>query len=118
MAFAFALLDLAGAVALLLWGVHMVQTGVQRAFGARLRVALAAALSLVAAPVLAQEAPRWSLAIHGGAGVIERDSLSPEQDAAYRAALQKALDAGSAVLERGGSARRTAALACWALRRK
>ena len=31
------LLDLAGAVALLLWGVHMVQTGVQRAFGAKLR---------------------------------------------------------------------------------
>ena len=31
------LLDLAGSVALLLWGVHMVQTGVQRAFGARLR---------------------------------------------------------------------------------
>jgi phosphate:Na+ symporter len=27
------LLDLAGAVALLLWGVHMVQSGVQRAFG-------------------------------------------------------------------------------------
>ncbi len=67
-------------------------------------VALAAVLSLVAAPVLAQEAPRWSLAIHGGAGVIERDSLSPEQDAAYRAALQKALDAGSAVLEQGGAA--------------
>ena len=67
-------------------------------------VALAAVLSLVAVPALAQEAPRWSLAIHGGAGVIERDSLSPEQDAAYRAALQKALDAGSAVLERGGAA--------------
>jgi hypothetical protein len=27
------LIDLAGAVALLLWGVRMVQTGVQRAFG-------------------------------------------------------------------------------------
>ena len=38
------LLDLAGAVALLLWGVRMVQTGVQRAFGPRLRAALAAAL--------------------------------------------------------------------------
>jgi phosphate:Na+ symporter len=35
------LLDLAGTVALLLWGVHMVQTGVQRAFGARLRSFLA-----------------------------------------------------------------------------
>jgi phosphate:Na+ symporter len=38
------LLDLAGAVALLLWGVHMVQTGVQRAFGARLRTLLSSAL--------------------------------------------------------------------------
>ncbi len=38
------LLDLAGAVALLLWGVHMVQTGVQRAFGPELRRLLAAAL--------------------------------------------------------------------------
>ncbi|MFT3975807.1 MAG: Na/Pi cotransporter family protein [Sphingomonas bacterium] len=35
------LLDLAGTVALLLWGVHMVQTGVQRALGARLRSFLA-----------------------------------------------------------------------------
>jgi phosphate:Na+ symporter len=31
------ILNLAGSVALLLWGVHMVQTGVQRAFGAKLR---------------------------------------------------------------------------------
>ncbi len=41
---ALALIDLAGAVALLLWGVHMVQTAVQRAFGAKLRLVLAAAL--------------------------------------------------------------------------
>lgn len=38
------LLNLAGSVALLLWGVHMVQTGVQRAFGARLRSFLGRAL--------------------------------------------------------------------------
>ena len=38
------LLELAGSVALLLWGVHMVQTGVQRTFGARLRRFLATAL--------------------------------------------------------------------------
>jgi len=38
------LLDLAGMVALLLWGVRMVQTGVQRAFGARLRRILGVAL--------------------------------------------------------------------------
>lgn len=35
------LLDLAGTVALLLWGVHMVQTGAQRSLGARLRSFLA-----------------------------------------------------------------------------
>lgn len=39
------LLDFAGYVALLLWGVHMVQTGVQRAFGAALGAALGQALS-------------------------------------------------------------------------
>jgi phosphate:Na+ symporter len=33
-----------GAVALLLWGVRMVQTGIQRSFGARLRTALGSAL--------------------------------------------------------------------------
>ncbi|KDC77400.1 putative Na/Pi-cotransporter II-like protein [Bordetella bronchiseptica MBORD635] len=38
------LLDFAGYVALLLWGVHMVQTGVQRALGAALSIALGRAL--------------------------------------------------------------------------
>ena len=33
------------------------------------------------------EVPRWSLAIHGGAGVIERATLSPEKEKAYRAGL-------------------------------
>lgn len=37
-------LGLAGSIALLLWGIRMVQTGIQRAFGARLRVVLGAAL--------------------------------------------------------------------------
>ena len=31
------LMDLAGAIALLIWGVHMVQTGITRAFGPHLR---------------------------------------------------------------------------------
>ncbi|HZP21101.1 MAG TPA: Na/Pi cotransporter family protein [Bauldia sp.] len=38
------LINIAGTVALLLWGTRMVQTGVQRAFGARLRTFLASAL--------------------------------------------------------------------------
>jgi phosphate:Na+ symporter len=44
MAFPLNLLSLCGAVALLLWGSHMVQTGIQRAFGPRLRSFLASAL--------------------------------------------------------------------------
>ena len=50
------------------------------------------------------EVPRWSLAIHGGAGVIERGDLIPEKDAAYRAGLEEALRNGSAVLDKGGTA--------------
>jgi phosphate:Na+ symporter len=38
------LIDLAGSIALLLWGVHMVQSGIQRAFGPNLRRVLGAAL--------------------------------------------------------------------------
>lgn len=45
MTFPLTLLDLAGAIALLLWGSHMVQTGVQRAFGPRLRTVLGKALN-------------------------------------------------------------------------
>jgi phosphate:Na+ symporter len=44
MDFSVTLVNLAGSVALLLWGVHMVQTGVQRALGARLRGLLGVAL--------------------------------------------------------------------------
>jgi beta-aspartyl-peptidase (threonine type) len=46
----------------------------------------------------------WSLVIHGGAGILERDRIAPETDAAVRAALASALEAGSAVLATGGSA--------------
>lgn len=38
------LVDLAGSIALLLWGVHMVEAGIQRALGPRLRRILAAAV--------------------------------------------------------------------------
>ena len=46
----------------------------------------------------------WSLGIHGGAGVIDRGDLTPEKEHAYRSAIAQALEAGKAVLERGGSA--------------
>jgi phosphate:Na+ symporter len=44
MIFPVTLIDLAGSIALLLWGMHMVQTGVQRTFGPRLRAILGSAL--------------------------------------------------------------------------
>ena len=43
----FILLHLAGYVALLLWGMHMVHTGIIRAFGGHLRQALAIGLTAV-----------------------------------------------------------------------
>lgn len=71
----------------------------------RLLLALAGVL-LMTDPATAQqpERPAWRLVIHGGAGVIERNRLTPEKDRDIRAALDRALVAGSAVLERGGSA--------------
>jgi len=45
MDFSLAVLGLAGAIALFLWGTHMAQTGVQRAFGPRLRHILGLTLS-------------------------------------------------------------------------
>ena len=44
-----------------------------------------------------------SIAIHGGAGVISRAQMTPENERAYRADLERALDAGYAVLEAGGT---------------
>jgi beta-aspartyl-peptidase (threonine type) len=44
-----------------------------------------------------------SIAIHGGAGVISRASMTEENERAYRADLGRALDAGYAVLKGGGT---------------
>lgn len=66
------------------------------------RAIIAAVLALVATPALAK--PKWAIAIHGGAGTIERAEMSPQTEAAYRAAMTAAAARGSAVLERGGSA--------------
>ncbi len=43
------------------------------------------------------------IAIHGGAGVIDRAQMTPERESAYRSGLSLALDAGYSILERGGS---------------
>ncbi|WP_299565361.1 isoaspartyl peptidase/L-asparaginase family protein [uncultured Sulfitobacter sp.] len=46
----------------------------------------------------------FSLAVHGGAGTILRENLTPELEAGYHAGLRAALDAGHKVLSSGGSA--------------
>ncbi|MBV7266022.1 isoaspartyl peptidase/L-asparaginase family protein [Erythrobacter ani] len=70
-----------------------------------IRLFVAAAFA-VSAPALAQDRaePRWSLAIHGGAGTLDPEKITPERRAAYEASLQNALDAGKAILASGGSA--------------
>lgn len=53
----------------------------------------------------AHSAPhKWALVLHGGAGVIERSSMSPEAENQYRAGLNEAITAAGAVLDKGGSA--------------
>ncbi|HSI91115.1 MAG TPA: isoaspartyl peptidase/L-asparaginase [Adhaeribacter sp.] len=44
-----------------------------------------------------------TLVIHGGAGNISRQNLSPEKEKAYHEGLNAALTAGYAVLEKGGT---------------
>lgn len=44
-----------------------------------------------------------ALVIHGGAGTIRKENMSPEKEKAYHSALKQALDTGYAVLAGGGS---------------
>ena len=60
-------------------------------------------LTVVCAPALAVEPRPLAIAIHGGAGVIDPAKMTPQRAASYRAELAAALDAGYAILERGGS---------------
>jgi beta-aspartyl-peptidase (threonine type) len=72
----------------------------------------AAASSLGPAPTAAEKRPenlpnmqtkRIGLAIHGGAGTIERSRLTADGERDYRAGLERALSAGYEVLKRAGS---------------
>jgi beta-aspartyl-peptidase (threonine type) len=47
---------------------------------------------------------KFSLVIHGGAGTILKKNMTNEKELIYREALQAALNAGYAVLEKSGSA--------------
>lgn len=46
----------------------------------------------------------FTIAVHGGAGTIRKEEMSPDMELAYKQGLQDALDAGFAVLSAKGSA--------------
>jgi beta-aspartyl-peptidase (threonine type) len=64
-------------------------------------LALAASALVLSTDALAQTRP--VLVIHGGAGAMPRADMTAARERSYRTGLQAALDAGWAVLERGGS---------------
>jgi beta-aspartyl-peptidase (threonine type) len=66
-------------------------------------VMLSCATPVTAAQAPAQPAVKWALAIHGGAGVIQRGDLTAQKEIAYRTGLNAALAAGQKVLAAGGS---------------
>lgn len=61
--------------------------------------------SMVAGSALvhAEERRMFAIAIHGGAGTIERSRITPEQDRSLRSSLDAAVDAGYAILAKGGT---------------
>ena len=77
----------------------------------RILVLLIATVSTMPATPESRSAPastlsshRTALVIHGGAGVTSRDSIPAADQAAIQADLDRALDAGQAILAKGGSA--------------
>ena len=72
---------------------------------------LSATCLSLAAPAMANDIPSpscpagddYTLAIHGGAGVILKENMSDDKEAAYRKSLRKALDLGGAMLAQGYS---------------
>ncbi|MFV8783096.1 isoaspartyl peptidase/L-asparaginase family protein [Microbulbifer sp. SA54] len=71
----------------------------------QLRKILTASLIVVSSPLLANQADdaKFAIAIHGGAGTIEKSRMTPEKERAYRAKLEEAINAGYTILEKGGA---------------
>src|ERR1035438_9376814 len=73
--------------------------------GQKIRFLITAALAMAALVAMAQQPPvhHWAIVLHGGAGVIERATMDPKTEAAYRASLKQATEAAAQVLDKGGS---------------
>jgi beta-aspartyl-peptidase (threonine type) len=69
-----------------------------------MRIVLMIGALLMSATAQAQPKTEWKLVIHGGAGVIERKTMTAEKDRLIRAALERALQAGERILSSGGKA--------------
>ena len=61
-----------------------------------------AAIFLFPVAALAQN-PRVMLVMHGGAGTITRQSMTPDREKQYREAMEQALRTGQTILMKGGS---------------
>lgn len=74
----------------------------------RFTICVLVALAALAAWAALGQSPEpvarhWAIVVHGGAGVIERSSMKPEAEAAYRASITQATEAGAKVLAQGGT---------------
>lgn len=68
------------------------------------RLAAVAGIVVMSSSASAEPSPpEWSIAIHGGSGVINRAQIDPATEAAYRASLTRALETGRKILGAGGT---------------
>jgi beta-aspartyl-peptidase (threonine type) len=61
------------------------------------------AILLLFSPARSEEKKDWAIVVHGGAGKIDRESLSDEVLRTKLKILEEAVDAGSRILESGGT---------------
>ena len=59
--------------------------------------------------------PEYALVIHGGAGTILKEDMTPEKEAGIREAMNAAMTAGEEVLKNGGSAADAVEATIWVL---
>lgn len=59
--------------------------------------------------------PKYAIALHGGAGTILKEEMTGEMEQLYFQGLEEALNAGYAVLDKGGSAVDAVTQSCIAL---
>jgi L-asparaginase / beta-aspartyl-peptidase len=51
-----------------------------------------------------QSRQEWAIVVHGGAGAMAKDKMTPAMDSAYRAGLTEAVNTGKKILSDGGTA--------------